>query len=63
MTALRSLIIEGYDRKARTCEQLALEHDSFGPSRFGHEYRESAKHWRAKADDIRNGGEFRPKGV
>lgn len=41
---------------------MAAEHDSFGPTRFGREYRESAKHWRTKANDIRNGAEFRPEG-
>lgn len=62
MTGLRSKLVTQYDQKARTCERMALEHDSFGPSRAGHEYRASAAHWRSKANDIRNGGEFRPQG-
>lgn len=62
MTGLRSKLVDQYEQKARLCDRMALEHDSFGPTRHGREYRLSAEHWRGKAHDIRSGAEFRPEG-
>lgn len=51
---LKHKIADQYAAKARTAEIMAEQHDSFGPTRFGHEYRKSAAHWRQKAREARN---------
>ena len=60
MTTLRSKLIAHYNRKAHLAEHLAHVHNRFGPTRLGREYAESAKHWHNKAQELRNGAEFRP---
>jgi len=62
MTSLRSKLIAKYEQQARTAEMMAEQHDSFGPTRYGREYRQSAREYRSRATFIRNGGEFRPQG-
>jgi hypothetical protein len=47
-------LADAYYQKSRICEDLVNHHIQAGSMRLANQYRESAKHWRAKARELRN---------
>ena len=47
-------LADAYHRKSHICEDLVVHHTQAGDMRTANQYRESAKHWRAKARELRN---------
>lgn len=47
-------LADAYHRKSRICDDLVNHHVQAGAMALANQYRESAKHWRRKARELRN---------
>lgn len=47
-------LADAYYQKSRICDDLVVHHMRAGDTRTANQYRISAKHWRAKARELRN---------
>lgn len=47
-------LADAYYTKSRICEDLVSHYVRAGSMRLANQYRESAKHWRNKARELRN---------